>query len=117
MSDAEEWITPAEAADMLGMSRDDAYFTLERLGGIVKRGHASARLWRLADVEAARDLLAETPEIAPPRRLIDPWRDRSGYRGAPNSTPEPPPVTRLCMNCGRAFASTWIGNRLCERCK
>jgi len=27
------------------------------------------------------------------------------------------PATRTCLCCGRQFASSWIGNRMCEACQ
>ena len=45
----------------------------------------------------------------------------SPYSDPDHKKPEPDvlhkPTTRKCLNCRKAFASVWPGNRICERCK
>ncbi len=38
--------------------------------------------------------------------------------GGPGEPPKPPTLKRrACLCCRKQFASTWMGNRVCENCK
>ena len=39
------------------------------------------------------------------------------YRLAPAPSPKLKQEARLCMLCRKLFDSSWIGNRMCDRCK
>ena len=110
-----EWITPAEAARMLGLSAASGLYGVNRqFGGLTTRGkHPRKRYWR-PDVEAANQLRDELAR-AKPRRLYDPW----AHQFVPRETPEPEPVVidRRCLNCSRPFRADSPFIRLCALCK
>jgi len=41
----------------------------------------------------------------------------NGRKPRPLVTVAGGPATRTCLACGRPFDSSWIGNRICERCQ
>lgn len=115
MTTDEEWITPAEAAEMLGLKAATGLYGVNRqFGGLTTRGKGAAKRYLRADVEAAKQL-RDALERDKPRRLIDPW---AGQPNPPETRdPEPVVIERRCLNCSRPFRADSPFIRLCALCK
>jgi hypothetical protein len=110
-----EWITPAEAARMLGLKSTSGLVGVNRqLGALSTRGKGEAKRYLCADVEAAKQLRDEL-QRAKPRRLVDPWSGQAVPREVPE--PEPAVIDRRCLNCERPFRADSPFIRLCALCK
>lgn len=101
MNDAtqEEWITTREAAALLGVGQ--VHNILRRFDCAV-REYRTGNMWRRADVEAIRALLAEQTYTP---------------RAKPAAVDNADRTVRPCMCCERPFPSEGIHNRLCAYCR